>query len=771
MKRFFVTKTLVIGAVAALLVGGALATFQSSTEEKGDEAVYAFLSGGPEAEQVWTTYGVQEIALGLLLGGKHPTTYASLAPQGARFFHLDSVVSAFDATHQRHDALVVLHNETLPQYAGFAYTVVEHVDLEVRQTFRLDENIAFADAKSRVSTQPAATNVQNSFFDVRDPVLPGLAYQGATLELGSVLREADLAIPPEFAGFARAAHEKVWVETRAVIDGVDAYAVRHEVTYSVIAPAQYFADASLDADVSQPFEMSVRAWTIDWMTGDKPYAILRETGVEFDRDGQKEDGPAAAWLLQKLTPGVQFIPWRAHVTPSTHWADDRTDLEGTPGGQIHPADGTNPGISYPWSAAIAAVKADTTLLSFRVWLQSHPQNYVVGVRYVEAVPGTTSATFGATEWRILFASTDGSGHLVASQRAGGTSATNRDHGDRGVPGFSAQSFPANPPTLTDLRTTWQEYVSTTAAQRPFNYVRWGIDISDRTQHCASGIEAETGAKDLEVFNFLEGGHTSSGQCPGTESDPSVSSLVMETESGRVASVYEAESRYDLGARNAPPGMKSGWSRAASTVPAGVQPPSPATTAGASAGFLGLFLLAYFWPVLKFVGAKMVFIAGYAKIGKEDVLNNPVRDGILQLIRGTPGIHASDIARQANAGWGTIVYHLSVLEKNKMITSLVDGRHKRFFPADTVDYSKRGQLAALMNANTKAIYEMIEGQPGIIQGELAGRTGLTIPTVIWHLQRLEQAGLVGRDKSGRRFHYFANPVYQPRQPGTETMEVQ
>jgi predicted transcriptional regulator len=116
--------------------------------------------------------------------------------------------------------------------------------------------------------------------------------------------------------------------------------------------------------------------------------------------------------------------------------------------------------------------------------------------------------------------------------------------------------------------------------------------------------------------------------------------------------------------------------------------------------------------------------------------------------------------------------LGVLEKNQLVSSLVDGRHRRFFPVGGVDWTKRGQVAALKNDRTRTIYELIADDPGIIQGDLAGRVGISVPAAIWHLKRLEDTGLVGREKKGRKVHYFANEaeyVPQPYDPG-EAVEV-
>jgi predicted transcriptional regulator len=193
-----------------------------------------------------------------------------------------------------------------------------------------------------------------------------------------------------------------------------------------------------------------------------------------------------------------------------------------------------------------------------------------------------------------------------------------------------------------------------------------------------------------------------------------------------------------------------------TVPAGVQPPTVTQAAVASTSFMAVFAALYFLPIAHFIGTQaLVLLPGFAKLRKDDILDNKLRDQILTLIKTEPGIHASDIARRVEAGWGTIVYHLSVLERSKMVSSLVDGRHKRFFPIGIVDFSRRGQIAVLRNTTTKTIFEMIANDPGVIQGVIANRSELSVPAAIWHLRRLEEAGLVGRAKDGRRVHYFAN----------------
>lgn len=150
------------------------------------------------------------------------------------------------------------------------------------------------------------------------------------------------------------------------------------------------------------------------------------------------------------------------------------------------------------------------------------------------------------------------------------------------------------------------------------------------------------------------------------------------------------------------------------------------------------------------------LPGYAKLHKAELLNNKIRDQLLQLIKADPGITPPQLQAVVQAGWSTIVYHLGVLEKNQVVSSLIDGRHKRFFPVGGVDHSKRGQVAALKNERTPQLYEIVLEQPGTIQKELIQRLGISQPSTMWHIKRLESAGLMGHDKQGRQVHYFAQP---------------
>jgi predicted transcriptional regulator len=242
--------------------------------------------------------------------------------------------------------------------------------------------------------------------------------------------------------------------------------------------------------------------------------------------------------------------------------------------------------------------------------------------------------------------------------------------------------------------------------------------------------------------------------------------------GNLESLFEWRSEF----RQQPLGLYSDTyrapARAQKTAFTGVHAPDVEKTAVASTSLLAVFLLVYFLPALKFVGAKgLLLVPGYAKLRKQDLLDNQIRDQILQVIRNDPGVHTTDLAERVDAGWGTTVYHLGVLEKNGLVSSLIDGRYHRFFPVGTVDFSARGQLAVMKNLRTKSIYELIAHDPGIVQESLARSIGISAPAAIFHLKRLEEVGMVGRVRKGRKVHYYANEKPIPRSPAPrDSMEV-
>lgn len=176
-------------------------------------------------------------------------------------------------------------------------------------------------------------------------------------------------------------------------------------------------------------------------------------------------------------------------------------------------------------------------------------------------------------------------------------------------------------------------------------------------------------------------------------------------------------------------------------------------AGAAGGVALVGVAAYVWPFFKWHSTRFLLFPLYARLKKEDVLENPIRDDILQVVADQPGISASELGRRLECGWGTLVYHLTVLERLQLVSSTREGRHKRFFVQGRINYSDKGAVALLANPAARTILDAVRSRPGIIQKELSDRLGLSPGTIAWHIDRLTGQGLVVREEDGRSVRYY------------------
>jgi len=70
---------------------------------------------------------------------------------------------------------------------------------------------------------------------------------------------------------------------------------------------------------------------------------------------------------------------------------------------------------------------------------------------------------------------------------------------------------------------------------------------------------------------------------------------------------------------------------------------------------------------------------YTRLKKDKLLDQFTRGKIDQYIVDHPGAHFSQIQADLEIGNGTLTYHLTVLERERLIKSRRDGRYKRFYP--------------------------------------------------------------------------------------------
>jgi predicted transcriptional regulator len=151
--------------------------------------------------------------------------------------------------------------------------------------------------------------------------------------------------------------------------------------------------------------------------------------------------------------------------------------------------------------------------------------------------------------------------------------------------------------------------------------------------------------------------------------------------------------------------------------------------------------------------KLPLLPLYSRIEREEAMLNSRRSQLYELVRSEPGIHLSDLVRRSGLGWGAALYHLQVLEKNRVLVAHNEGGFKRYFANGLHHRSEQQRFVALRHEAAKALFEAITTAPGRSGRELAEAVGLSPSTLARASERLEEAGLVKRLRNGRRVLYY------------------
>lgn len=138
---------------------------------------------------------------------------------------------------------------------------------------------------------------------------------------------------------------------------------------------------------------------------------------------------------------------------------------------------------------------------------------------------------------------------------------------------------------------------------------------------------------------------------------------------------------------------------------------------------------------------------YSKLNKEKVLNQFLRGQIYGYVMAYPGENYSSIKKAMGVENGTLTHHLYILEREGFVTSRVDGRNKRFYPAG-VTRVKRTKASMIQ----KAILKMIRQSSDLTQTEIAEALGTSKQVVNYHIKSLQKIGLLSVAKNGSHLEY-------------------
>ncbi len=143
-----------------------------------------------------------------------------------------------------------------------------------------------------------------------------------------------------------------------------------------------------------------------------------------------------------------------------------------------------------------------------------------------------------------------------------------------------------------------------------------------------------------------------------------------------------------------------------------------------------------------------FLPLYTRLRRESILDNETRGMIRGYIIANPGDHYNSIKSALGLNNGTLAHHLHVLERERFVKSIKDGRYRRFFPWGT-----RVTKGAHLTKIQELIVDIIRENPGRTQREIARRLGVTQPAVSYHVNKLIELGKIRVEKRKINLRYY------------------
>jgi len=147
--------------------------------------------------------------------------------------------------------------------------------------------------------------------------------------------------------------------------------------------------------------------------------------------------------------------------------------------------------------------------------------------------------------------------------------------------------------------------------------------------------------------------------------------------------------------------------------------------------------------------------GAHRLTLEDVLENENRNKIIDLILNGPGIHFNELLRKTGLAAGNLVWHLDILLTYKVIGKKRIGNLLVYFPYYQKNPISNVDITLQKSKLTLEILKMIEKDPGIWNNLITKKLKVDHKTILYHINKLEELGLINFKKEGRKKRIFPN----------------
>ena len=170
--------------------------------------------------------------------------------------------------------------------------------------------------------------------------------------------------------------------------------------------------------------------------------------------------------------------------------------------------------------------------------------------------------------------------------------------------------------------------------------------------------------------------------------------------------------------------------------------------------IGLLGFAYFREDMRYIIFSMLSYLLYSKIEKHEILDQTNRQKILSYLYENPGINLTRVYQEMGIGYGTLVHHLNVLEKENFIRSEKEMGLKLFYPKETDWESTKESKEILLSPPQTKIYEYLKEKGSASRMKIQKELGINRHTANYNLRRLCEWGFIARSGRGNNVTYKA-----------------
>lgn len=121
---------------------------------------------------------------------------------------------------------------------------------------------------------------------------------------------------------------------------------------------------------------------------------------------------------------------------------------------------------------------------------------------------------------------------------------------------------------------------------------------------------------------------------------------------------------------------------------------------------------------------------FSRIPREELLDNEIRQQLVDLVEREPGLHLRELQRRLDVGYGQVAYHLNRLEDENIIESHREGLYRRFYTR----HADPGEDQSSPSTRDEVL-DAIRGNPGTHAAEIARELETSRQLVSYHVREL------------------------------------